>query len=102
VVAVDQANGFGFGPPLEHLGGTLQLQILDHCDHVAIGEDIAIRIFYDPLGFLALPFVPTGDTLVDFRKFQDLVHLAHRAGQFTHRSKRDETGPNGKRGRGSG
>ena len=94
MVAVAQADGFGFGAALEHLRAA-EFQILDQDDAIAIGEDIAVGIFDDAragggFGFRrALPFMAAGDAFVAFGMFQNLGHFAHRAGgRFAHKAKR--------------
>ena len=90
MVAIYEADGLGFGTALEH-GGTAEFQIFDEDDAIAISEDIAVGVFDDAravgdfgCGF-ARPFVAAGDAFPFVGKFQNVVHLAHRAGRFTHK-----------------
>ena len=89
MVAVHEADGFGFGAAFEHLIATAQFQILDQDDAIAVGEHIAVGVLdhagFGGIGFArALPFVAAGDTFPFIGKFQNFGHLAHRAGRFAH------------------
>jgi len=80
--------GFDFVPPLRTWDEPLQRQILDQSDAIPGDEDIAESVFDDPgpggFGF-TFPFMAVGDTFPVFRKLQNVIHLTHRTGRFTHR-----------------
>ena len=90
VVAVAQADGLGLGAALEHLRAA-ELQVFDQDDAIAVSKHIAVGILDDARasgsfgrGF-ARPFVTASDTFIAFGVFQNLGHLAHRAGRFAHK-----------------
>jgi len=63
VVAFDQTDVSDFGADLDHLRRTLDFQILDHCDGVAILQQVAVRILHHQrigfgwCGFAGRPFM---------------------------------------------
>lgn len=90
MVAVDEADGLGFGADFEHFGRTFELEILDHRDDVAIGEHIAVGVLDDALacggiGFFSKgPLVATGLAFVMIRVTKDICHRAKGACYFAH------------------
>ena len=93
VIAIHQANRFGFRSAFEHLVPTAQFQILDQDDTIAVGEYIAMGILDDPfrcrglrLGF-PRPLMATSDAFPFLGEFQYFSHFAHWAGWFAHEVK---------------
>lgn len=90
MVAVDEADGLRFGADFEHFGRTLEFEILDHRDDVAVRQHIAVGILDDAfacggIGFFGTgPLVATGLAFVMVRVTKDICHRAKGACQFTH------------------
>jgi hypothetical protein len=90
VITVHQPDGLGFSPYFEHLRRSLERQVFDQHDDVAIREHVIVSVFDDACGrglrgYDTVPFVPTGDTFPSFRVVQDFIHLTHRACRLAHR-----------------
>ena len=91
MIALHQADGFGFRSAFEHLRPAAQFQILDQDDTVAVREHVAVGVLDDADGVRCIRpgftrlFVTAGDALMAFRIFQHLGHLAHRTGRFAHK-----------------
>ena len=94
MVAIHEANGLGLGTAFEH-GRAAEFQIFDEDDAIAIGKDIAVRVFHHAraVGDFgcsgARPFVTAGDAFPFIGKFQNVIHLAHRASRFAHKIQRN-------------
>ena len=90
MVAVAEADGFGFRAAFENLRAA-EFQIFDEDDAIAIRENVAVRVLHDARagGSFgcggARPFVTAGDTFPFVGKFQNFRHLTHRAGWLAHK-----------------
>ncbi len=87
MVAVHEADGLRFTSAFEDLGGTFEREVFDECDAIAVRKHVAVGILDDAgfLGFFRLfPLVAAGHAFPAFDVFQNIVHLAHRAGRFAH------------------
>lgn len=90
MVAIDEFDALGLGAALDDLGGTLEFEVLDEGDDVAVGEDVAVGILDDArdgLGFalLAGPFVAAGHAFPVVVVIEDIGHFTGRTDGFAHR-----------------
>ena len=90
MVAVHQADGPGFRAHLEHLGGALEFQVLDHRDDVAVREHVAVGVPDDALhrGFVGgggdFPLVAAGEAFMVRGVRENLGHFTKGAGGLAH------------------
>jgi len=95
VVAVDEADVFGFRAGFQNLG-TAEFEVFDDGDGIAVGEDVAVSIFDDAglVGggrFFFGPFVSAGGALPVIGVTEDVVERAGGTGRIGHRSGKSVT-----------
>ena len=79
MITVHQPDVLGLGATLDHLGGSLELQIFDERDGVPVHQHHPVRVAHHARSLrhlLLLPFMPTGHTLPCTSVFKNLRHAA--------------------------